>query len=93
MMGISVLQMYFQHLKNRNLSGFPEHRAQHPAVAYTCAIALLASHGAIPRVFNAEINCAHVGDLGALKSCCGAVTSGKSMPRSGKSIVGSGKDQ
>ena len=31
------------------LSGFPEH----PAVVNTCAIALLASPGAIPRVFNA----------------------------------------
>ena len=60
MMG-TVYLCYFQHLKNRSLSGFPEH----PAVAYTCAIALLASHGAIPRVFNAEINCAHVGDLGS----------------------------
>ena len=33
------------------LSGFPEH----PAVANTCAIALLASPGAIPRVFNAGV--------------------------------------
>ena len=34
------------------LSGFPEH----PAVPNTCAIALLASHSAIPLVFNAGVN-------------------------------------
>ena len=41
-----------------NWYGFPEH----PAVANTYAIELLASPGAIPHVFNAGVNSVHVGE-------------------------------
>ena len=70
------------------LSGFPEH----PAVANTCAIALLASPGAIPCVFNAGSILLMLGsDKIMLRSGKIMLGSGKIMLRSGKIMLRSGK--